>query len=89
MKQLILMDLAFAQVSPPVRRRGLKLLALRAVFSAELVASRAEAWIETYMCQRRYVRIAVASRAEAWIETSDAVSDPPRTSSRLPCGGVD
>ncbi len=34
------------------------------------VASRAEAWIETFVSRGLYLTMTVASRAEAWIETS-------------------
>ncbi len=59
-------------MSPPVRRRGLKLALGRIPFQALPVASRAEAWIETcwpLWCGSKNV---VASRAEAWIETVHA-----------------
>ena len=58
--------------SPPVRRRGLKLVKGHAWKTAVLVASRAEAWIET-ACPKPSCRSpVVASRAEAWIETGHA-----------------
>ena len=53
-----------------------------------IVASRAEAWVETSRRARRRRSIRVASRAEAWVETaakSDPITTPP---CRLPRGGV-
>ena len=55
--------------SPPVRRRGLKLLLVLPLMLSGLVASRAEAWIETGGRSRMRMEEDVASRAEAWIET--------------------
>ena len=61
--------LADVPSSPPVRRRGLKPEFGHKPSMKKIVASRAEAWIETGLgqpCRKRYL---VASRAEAWIET--------------------
>ena len=56
--------------SPPVRRRGLKPVVPRAVVVGFIVASRAEAWIETVRQPFTFTTcVRVASRAEAWIET--------------------
>ena len=54
------------------------------------VASRAEAWIETY-ASKDHTSFAwkVASRAEAWIETRAPAGDAQQRIRRLPCGGVD
>ena len=56
--------------SPPVRRRGLKRASGVAGAPAALVASRAEAWIETPVTCPNNALPRVASRAEAWIETT-------------------
>ena len=70
MKQIQLAVIQDHRASPPSRRRGLKLAAKQTCCKASLVASLAEAWIETcnWCCCRRWCR--VASLAEAWIETS-------------------
>ena len=58
-----------ARRSPPARRRGSKLGQPDVQRRAALVASRAEAWVETSICRYwRNVNV-VASRAEAWVET--------------------
>jgi len=78
-----------ALASPPARRRGSKQCALDNDVNGVLVASRAEAWIETSArawCGRRR---AVASRAEAWIETTRRRVPKAGGSGRLPRGGVD
>ena len=54
-----------------------------------VVASRAEAWIETIKLLPKPVPANVASRAEAWIETSSADMRSVRVAGRLPRGGVD
>ena len=75
--------------SPPVRRRGLKLEFFGCPFSCCIVASRAEAWIETMEAANNAYLSAVASRAEAWIETLKLLSQSLTSAGRLPCGGVD
>ena len=70
-------------LSPPVRRRGLKLLRPCSLTASFFVASRAEAWIETSLGALWAALCVVASRAEAWIETliagctQIAVESPP------------
>ncbi len=54
-----------------------------------MVASRAEAWIETLIAGCTQIAVEVASRAEAWIETLEDNPLPNVALSRLPCGGVD
>src|SRR3546814_16748025 len=56
--------------SPPARRRGSKRLSEARGFLEAMVASCAEAWIETYCHPDHPPRTVVASCAEAWIETS-------------------
>ena len=56
--------------SPPARRRGLKRVVERDGEPWFVVASRAEAWIETHLLAERVLKGLVASRAEAWIETA-------------------
>ncbi len=55
--------------SPPARRRGLKRDDRMITDVTVKVASRAEAWIETFVLYPYSVATSVASRAEAWIET--------------------
>ena len=56
---------------------------------ALIVASRAEAWIETSTRKHNAAQSEVASRAEAWIETASLYADLCDFDGRLPCGGVD
>ena len=76
-------------MSPPVRRRGLKHATVQPKSATGLVASRAEAWIETNEDDAKEAEGMVASRAEAWIETTSAVVALRPMPCRLPCGGVD
>ena len=55
--------------SPPSRRRGLKPFVYVEKFKQLVVASLAEAWIETYPLYTPEMSPPVASLAEAWIET--------------------
>ena len=59
------------RLSPPTRRRGLKLFSLRKTGKGGGVASHAEAWIETLVKDVGVLMVSVASHAEAWIETND------------------
>jgi len=54
-----------------------------------IVASRAEAWIETININIKVIPFHVASRAEAWIETRRITRLSEATIGRLPRGGVD
>ena len=56
-------------LSPPMRRRGLKLSFGHVGSYSALVASHAEAWIETQSVAKPLESRLVASHAEAWIET--------------------
>ena len=56
-------------MSPPTRRRGLKLCKFSFHSHHLAVASHAEAWIETYNLAGTHKHAPVASHAEAWIET--------------------
>jgi len=75
--------------SPPSRRRGLKHGWWEQAASMSLVASLAEAWIETIHACILHDDPQVASLAEAWIETmiQQVLSRYPDR--RLPRGGVD
>ena len=55
-------------LSPPSRRRGLKLIIVLELLMTKLVASLAEAWIEINGMMKHYFGNNVASLAEAWIE---------------------
>jgi len=59
------------------------------LFAAPWVASRAEAWIETYIPVDFHWSAIVASRAEAWIETCAFGWAFCGSVGRLPRGGVD
>ena len=54
--------------SPPSRRRGLKDLVINRIPDTDLVASFAEAWIESIGKVSPDPVLRVASFAEAWIE---------------------
>ena len=76
-------------VSPPMRRRGLKPRDVSLHASIHLVASHAEAWIETLFVSVDGGVSQVASHAEAWIETAWSIGRGRIWAGRLPCGGVD
>ena len=55
-------------MSPPSRRRGLKIVTIKEVVDWIEVASFAEAWIEKTLNSSSSTSSVVASFAEAWIE---------------------
>ena len=73
MKLLYRSLLAGVVESPPSRRRGLKLQPTD-LFARWLVASLAEAWIETIRLPPSAYFTMVASLAEAWIETHNLMA---------------
>ena len=74
-------------LSRPARTRGLK-LHRELCPGHRVVASRADAWIETVRVPRMYSMVEVASRADAWIETMDD-EELTRALGRVPRGRVD
>ena len=75
--------------SPPSRRRGSKLCAVRRLSLLQKVASITEAWIETPTKANRCGMLFVASITEAWIETFANHIRRARGRRRLHHGGVD
>ena len=74
--------------SRPARTRGLKLAAPWS-HKTVIVASRADAWIETHVPRLANFRHDVASRADAWIETGMKSPLRKRKPGRVPRGRVD
>ena len=60
-------------LSPPSRRRGLKICFVFLLVEMGLVASFAEAWIENGIITYTLSVVKVASFAEAWIEKIQAL----------------
>ena len=89
MKLALKRGITLANLSPPVRGRGLKRDEINEIEDDHVVAPRAGAWIETREKEAHSQPFLVAPRAGAWIETHSKKSAQSNKCCRPPCGGVD